>query len=134
MRNLTELEDRVLDILLRGENETLTILREQSKRIQVSSREMTGVGFYTEFEVTPDAPRILGRPAFKLGDVNGTAGNVRNGIGFLLYVKDGVLSMLEGYTYDEPWPSEVQGLKLTYSTGADRDIDKLRQSMTSRQE
>jgi hypothetical protein len=84
---------------------------------------MTGVGFYTEFVVPPEAPRVLGRPTFKLGDVNGTADNVNHGLGFLLYVTDGALSMLEGYTYDQPWPDEVRCLVLTYSTKQGRKLD-----------
>jgi hypothetical protein len=86
---------------------TRRFLRERSR----------GVGFFTSFEVPPEAPRVKARPKFELGDVNGTADNVKHGLGFLLFVNDGALSMLEGYTYDEPWPDEVRGLVLTYSTG-----------------
>jgi len=116
MTNLTYLENRVLGMLLRGEDEALSILRAQAKHAQVSSRKMTGVGFFTEFAVPAETPRVPGRPTFKLGNVNGTADNVRHGLGFLLYVTDGSLSMLEGYTYDEPWPNEVHGLELSYSS------------------
>jgi hypothetical protein len=123
MTNLTTLEQQVLDMLLRGQDEVLTILRQQAQRLQVSSREMTGVGFYTEFLVPPDVPHVPGRPTFKLRDVNGTADNVSHGLGFLLYVKDGALSMLEGYTYDEPWPDDVRGLVLTYPSKEGRKLD-----------
>lgn len=123
MTNLTTLEDQVLDMLLRGQDEVLTILRQQAKQLQVTSREKTGVGFYTEFAVPPEAPRVPGRPTFKLGDVNGTADNVNHGLGFLLYVTGGALSLLEGYTYDEPWPDDVRGLALTYSSKEGRRFD-----------
>lgn len=118
-------------MLLRGDNEVLAILRQQLKDIGVSRREMTGVGFFTELVIPPPVPRIPGRPTFKLGDVNGTATNVDHGFGFLLYVKDGALSALEGYTYDEPWPDEYYDLVLTYSTGQGRDLDKLRKTISS---
>src|ERR1700675_3240531 len=123
MTNLTTLEDQVLEMLLRGEDWVLSVLRQQAKQLQVSSRKMTGVGFYTEFVVPSEVPRVPGRPTFKLGDVNGTADNVKHGLGFLLYVKDGALSMLEGYTYDEPWPDDVRGLVLTYSSKQGRKLD-----------
>lgn len=123
MNSLTTLEQRVLEMLLSGRDEVLTILRQQAQGLQVSSREMTGVGFYTEFLVPPEAALVPGRPTFKLGDVNGTADNVGHGLGFLLYVKDGALSMLEGYTYDEPWPDEVRGLVLTYASNEGRKLD-----------
>jgi hypothetical protein len=122
MTDLTTLEEH-LEMLLRGNDEVLDVLRQQAKHAQVSSREMTGVGFFTYFAVPAEMPRINGQPALKLGDVNGAADNVKHGLGFLLYITDGVLSMLEGYTYDEPWPDEVRGLVLAYSTGQVRKLD-----------
>jgi hypothetical protein len=113
MTTLTPLEDQVIRMLLAGDDEALAVLRQQLDHAKVSSRRMTGVGFYTAFVVPPEATRVIDRPSFKLGDVNGTAANVKHGLGFLLYVTDGVLSMLEGYTYDEPWPNEFKGLVLT---------------------
>ena len=126
MSNLTVLENQVLEKLLHGDDETLAILRQQAKEATILSRQMTGVGFFTKFAVRLDAPRIEGRSTFKLGDVNGTAGNVRHGLGFLLYIEDGVISALEGYTYDEPWPDELHDLSLTYIAGQNRDLRKLR--------
>ncbi|MGH9498025.1 MAG: hypothetical protein ACRD3L_02685 [Terriglobales bacterium] len=123
MKTLTTLEKQVLEMLLHGQDEVLTVLRRQAKRLEVTSREMTGVGFYTEFSVPYDAPRVPGGLTFKLGDVNGTADNVSHGLGFLLYVKDGALGMLEGYTYEEPWPVDVRGLVLTYASKEGRKLD-----------
>ena len=123
MTGLTTLEEQVLEMLLRGQDEVLDVLRQQVKDAQVSSREITGVGFFTNFEVPAEAPRVKARPKFELGDVNGMADNVKYGLGFLLFVNDGALSMLEGYTYDEPWPDEIRGLVLTYSTGQARKLD-----------
>ena len=126
LTTLTPLEDKVIRMLLDGDDEALAVLRQQIDHAEVSFRRMTGVGFYTNCVVFPEAARVVGHPSFKLGDVSGTATNVRHGLGFLLYVTDGVLSMLEGYTYDEPWPSEVKGLTLTYTSGESRNIDELR--------
>jgi hypothetical protein len=132
MSNLTTLESQVLQMLLRGDDEVLAVLRQQAKEAKVSSRKITGVGFFAEFAVPPHAPRVMGRTTFKLSDVNGTADNVKHGLGFVLYVAGGALSSLEGYTYDEPWPDEPRGLVLTYSTGHGRDVDELRKVMRKR--
>lgn len=126
MTTLTALEDQVLQALLAGGDEALAVLRQQAEEARILSRRKTGVGFYTEISVPPEVPRLAGRPSFKLGDVNGTAANVRHGLGFLLYVTNGAISMLEGYTYDDPWPDEVEGLTLTYSGGQSRDMDRVR--------
>jgi hypothetical protein len=123
MTNLTSFEQAVLDKLLSGQDPTLTALRRQCEQIQVSSRELTGVGFFTTFAVSPEAHREAGRPSFKFGDVNGTSDDVKHGFGFLVYVVDGVLHMLEGYTYDEPWPNEIRGLVLTYASPQGRKLD-----------
>lgn len=123
MKELTSLERQVLEMLLSGQDEVLAILRLQARKLEVSAREMTGAGFYTEFLVSREAPRVPGNPTFELGDVNGTAENVSHGLGFLLYVTDGALSMLEGYTYDEPWPDDVRGLALSYSPGPERKLN-----------
>ena len=111
-------------MLLAGNNAILTVLQAQADHLKVSSREMTGVGFFTRL-VVEGTDTITSGPSFKLGDVNGTADNVQHGLGFLLYVKNGVLSALEGYTYDEPWPDELHGLKLSYSDDPRRDLEQL---------
>jgi len=111
-------------MFLAGDNAILAVLRAQAEHVVVSSREMTGVGFFTRL-VVEGTEAIASGPSFKLGDVNGTANNVQHGLGFLLYVKDGVLSALEGYTYDEPWPDELHGLQLTYSDDPRRDLVQL---------
>jgi len=112
---LTTLEEQVLEMLLYGNDEVFVVLRQQAKKVHVSSRKMTGVGFFTDFEVPLDMPRVEWHPTLKLGDVVGEADNVKHGVGFLLYVDGGTRSMLEGYTYEEPWPDEVCGLVLKYS-------------------
>ena len=129
MMKLTPLEQQVTQMLLDGDDETLSVLRQQAERADVSSREMTGVGFYTKFLVPSSSARPAGQPSFKLGDVNGSAANLKHGCGFLLYVDDGTLTMLEGYTYDEPWPDEIQELKLEYSSGPDRDMEQVRKEI-----
>jgi hypothetical protein len=122
MSDQTELEKQVLEKLLQGDDENLGVLREQARHAKVARRELTGAGFFTEFSLPAGILRLPDRPAFKIGDVNGTADNLKHGLGFLLYVVDGAISMLEGYTYDEQWPDEVLGLTLTYASGDKRQI------------
>jgi hypothetical protein len=115
METLTALEAQVLEMMLEGQDDVRAVLRQQLRLLRVSSREFSGVGFFTAFVVQSDAPRITGLPALQVGNVEGSADNVNHGLGFVLFVKDGALSMLEGYTYDEPWPDEVCELKLSES-------------------
>ena len=81
MTGLTSLATQVLEMLLNGDDEVLTLLREQGKHGNVTSNTETGVGFYTEFVVPSEVARVPGRPTFSFGDVNGTAENVNIALG-----------------------------------------------------
>jgi hypothetical protein len=105
MLALTELEAAVLELLLEGDSAVLIALRRQLAVAVVREREFSGVGFFTTFDVPPDTPRAPVPPKFSpFGDVGADIEGLRHGAGFLLFVDDGYLHMLEGYTYDEPWP------------------------------
>jgi hypothetical protein len=119
---LTELESQVLKMMLAGTHPVFALLRKQFEVLTVSSRELTGVGFFCDLAVEESLP-IPGKPSFELSDVTGSAANLKEGMGFVLFVTDGALSMLEGFTYDEPWPEQVHNWKLTYRHGA-RDLPK----------
>lgn len=48
----------------------------------------------------------------ELGDVGAEFPNVKHGTGFLLFIRDGVASWLEGYTYDERWPESTDRFRV----------------------
>ncbi len=125
MSDLTSLEKEVIRMLMAGDITELSALHLQANELSVSERKVTGVGFFATLSVPEQFERLPQRPSFKLGDVSGTATNIKHGLGFLLYVTDGALSMLEGYTYDEPWPNQIEGLTLSFTGERDRDLDKI---------
>lgn len=110
------LEIAVLRKLLDGDHPVLTILRQQLVGLSVKTRERTGTGFFTEFSVTTTTPRAsLSSGQARFGDVEATIRGLEHGAGFLLYVESGALQMLEGYSYEEPWPENVDEFSLRYS-------------------
>jgi len=111
---LTALEQAVMEMLLRGDDPTLSILREQLQRASVASRDMTGVGFMTVFSVSDDVPRTP-KDSFAFGDVKAELSGLQNGAGFVVFVRAGKLDSLEGHTYDEPWPAGEFVFKLKYN-------------------
>ena|ERR1700761_9348881 len=129
MTDLTFSERQVIEMLLAGDDAVLAVLRQQLQMLRVSSRKMTGVGFFVEFSIPLEAVRVADHVTFKLGDVNGSAASVKHGLGFLLSVVDGALQSLEGYTYDQPWPDEIPELTLTYSDGPSRNMDNVRSTI-----
>ena len=113
MLDLTKLERAVLKMMLAGEHPLLDILRRQAKWVRVSSREYTGVGFHCDLEVAKEAP-VLGVD-LEISNVEARVSGLAHGAGFVLFVRDGRLSLLEGFSYDEPWPQGILEFEISYS-------------------
>lgn len=113
-------------MLLSGRDPVLQVLRKQLEVCKVACREFTGAGFYTTFVVPDHVPRVEGNDSFNFGDVTAQLDGAAFGAGFVLFVKDGLIDFLEGYTYDGPWPEESNHFTLAYATGAQRQLEVLR--------
>lgn len=113
MRGLNEFENAVLEKLLAGDHPVLVALRAQAETGRVVIREYTGAGFFCTFETSPNAP-ALNQPSFHCGDVEARIDGLTHGAGFIVFVRDGRLNMLEGFSYDEPWPEVVGNFELRY--------------------
>lgn len=117
---LLPLELSVLTKLLEGQDVLLDVLRLQVKNCSVVQRELTGCGFYTTFSIPDNLPRISNISA-TFGDVVADIVGLKNGAGFLLFIKDGALDMLEGYSFDEVWPDSTSEFKLSFINESSRD-------------
>jgi hypothetical protein len=124
MNNLLSLEKDVIDKLLEGDEGFLEGLRLQMNFLRVISRKFTGAGFVTTFEIATTAPQPR-QMTSKLGDVSAEIEGLQHGAGFLLSVENGYLHSLEGFTYDEAWPSKIEHFELRYLPHATRDLKKL---------
>jgi hypothetical protein len=125
---IDRLEKDVLQLLLQSDDPVLGILRRQLELARRKPRELSGVGFFTEFDVPIDAPRIPGNASIRFGDVVAELEGLAHGVGFLLFVDSGVLTMLEAYTFDEPWPQTIGRYDVKYTSGNVRVLDALRQT------
>jgi hypothetical protein len=113
--NLTELERRVLEMLLAGDHPVLGILRAQFPRAKVVQREFTGVGFSTHFEIPSDVARLPDQRSFELGDVHADMPGLEAGVDFILFIREGAIDFLEGFTYgDDAWPAAITAFTLSY--------------------
>ena len=80
------------------------------KKLHVLSRKYTGVGCYTEFNCNISGDNIQEQ---EIGlDASITMPNVSNGMGALLYLKNGEPALLETYTFDEHWDGIYQGFTI----------------------
>jgi hypothetical protein len=106
----------VLQKLLDGEHPILTVLRDQLRGLSVKARRLTGAGFFTEFSTATAArPAVIPSAKARLGDVEATINGLKHGAGFLLYIDQGLLTRLEGFSYEEPWPEQPYDFSLKYS-------------------
>jgi hypothetical protein len=100
---LTELENTVLSYLLQEDSEENHTLRQQLSSCLLESREYNCYGIYTNFKLD-DASRRCLRENFELGDITATLSGQL--CGFILFVRDGKISFLEGFPLDgDAWPS-----------------------------
>jgi hypothetical protein len=106
-----------MTMLLAGEGPTLEQLRRQLAAATVASREHAGNGLFTSFAVP--AELRLSFNTLQLEGVAATITGLQNGAGFVLFVRDGVLDFLEGFTHREEWPAEVTEFTLRHETPED---------------
>jgi len=126
----TFFEDQVISWLLSGEDPVIQAILKQYRQVTNIRRELTGYGFYLHFEIPNNLMAIHNhlpvKPDFSFGDVEALIPSLDNGAGFLLWVKDGCIEMLEGYTYDEVWPENITDFQLKYISGENRNWGYLR--------
>ncbi len=122
------LENNVLSWNLSGNHEILQELRQQYHSSRVKKRQFTGVGFYTDIVVPHIIPPLHHKypvkKNFTIGLVGARprSGNIAMEVGFVIFVKDGYLKMLEGYTYgDEPWPDDFLTYDIFYFSAKESD-------------
>lgn len=98
--------------MLDKHGEPFETVRQQLSHATVAKRKFTGVGFFTEIALPADAPVRRDLPSTHIGDVGAEFPRLQHGAGFVLFIRDGVVSMLEGFTYDEPWPTDTDEFKI----------------------
>lgn len=122
-------EDKVINILLDGDNEILQKLRKQYENIRVIDRDFTGVGFYTYYDVANknELLKVSNKDIIRLMDVNGDYKNDKDYFIFTLYIEYGFITCLEGFSYYDKWITDYDNIVLHYyNNGADiRDFKEI---------
>lgn len=115
MNSPNKIEAAVLEMLLAGDHPAATALRPQLGGLRVTSREFSGVGFFTEFAQEGDPVHACPPLSLAFGDVVAEIDGLPHGAGFVLFVEKGFIVMLEGYTYGgEAWPDDPGRFSLSY--------------------
>jgi hypothetical protein len=108
----THLELEALRLLLSLPNCSDESLRKQIGELRVGSRECTGVGMFVHFDV-PNKSASSSTVQRRFSNLSGEAPCLQHGFGGVLFVENGRIDTLEFFTYDEPWPEELESFSLT---------------------
>jgi len=96
----TPLERAVLQAVCEMHLVDRLALEAQLATATVRSRENTGAGFYTMLDVQRASMGPVGGERLRKGPEAKIDG-FKHGMGFILWLKDGYLDCLEGYSYDD---------------------------------
>src|SRR5205823_2606897 len=99
MRRLSPIERTVLEAAAHDYEALADVLREQIAIAQVIDFRNTGAGFFSTVTVSPEAPQLPDKSP--LDAATGSVGNIEHRMGFLVFVKNGYVSLIEGYTYGD---------------------------------
>lgn len=76
------------------------------EQIEVLQRIYTGTGFITYIDKSIFL-KIKNKKKLQWGKIGAKINNNVD-VGFLIYIDEGYITTIEGYTYDEKWPDEIK--------------------------
>lgn len=122
-----KLVEDVMDMLLEGNLELLQVIKKQYNASTIKSIEDTGAGFYVNFEVRDISLKLQSpKDNISFGDVYGMYDGIFGAVGFVLFIRNGFISCLEGYSnIGGLWPTDDTDIELYYSTQGQRDFSNL---------
>lgn len=82
-------------------------LLSQLERITVQKRKFSTYGFSIHYAVTTGKDTLKDGKNLQLGKHQWNINGLQNGSDYILWVKNGLISCLEGFSYNEPWPDEI---------------------------
>ncbi len=98
--DFTSLEQAVLRAICETHVADRSALEAQLSTATVLRRENTGAGFYTDFSIERASHPAIGGERMRSGPAAKVDG-LKQGMGFILWLKEGYVHHLEGYSYGE---------------------------------
>ena len=107
------LEAKVINKLLEKKTNTNQILQTQYSSA-VITREFTGSGFFSNFKIPNSLPHVIPPATFNLGNLFCDINEIKQFGGFVLYIENGMIHCLEGYSFEYEWPKIITRYHLYY--------------------
>ena len=99
MRPLWPIERAVLEATAHDYPGLADDIRRQAEAAQVTEFENSGAGFFSTVTVAPDAPLLPDKSP--LDGAYGSVEGIEHGIGFVVFLEGGRLSLIEGYCHGD---------------------------------
>lgn len=112
-----KLINNVMKMLLTNKDYPVKELILQYKNSEMEYIESSEYGFYANFKINNLNLKLKNDhyQSFYLGNVDGSINNIPSAVGFVLFIKNGFINMLEGYTVSiDKWPSNDDLILLNY--------------------
>lgn len=102
-----EFEKIIIDDIISQYPEYSDKLRRQYDSGTVVGRNMTGKGFFTDYEIGDRSASLGDGVNLQLGENQWNINGLKYGSDYILWIKNGIISSLEGFSYEEPWPEVI---------------------------
>lgn len=111
------MEKEAIEMLIKRDIDNASILIKQFEKVVKVERRFTQAGFFTEYQISDDAPKIFQKQRGPLRSVYGKISGLEIGVGFLLFLSNGLIDTLECYEYDSiDFLKEITDYMLSYDT------------------
>ena len=82
-------------------------LQSQFQKCTVQKKEVSTYGFSTYYTVTAEEETLGDTVNMQLGKSQWNINGLKRGSDYILWIKNGFITCLEGFSYNEPWPDEI---------------------------
>ena len=79
--------------------------------VKVSDRHFTGHGFMSDFEPSMEVKLFDNKVSLRWGKVGARLNASKLDTGYLIYIDNGYLVTVEGYTYGDRWPDQIDQIE-----------------------
>lgn len=105
-RNLYE--SIIIDDIINQYPEYKEKLQKQLSVASVKDRTISKYGFFVDYVINNSDAVTLGQDVNLMLETDGWKINgLEHGSGYILWIQNGLIHSLEGYSYEEPWPKEI---------------------------
>lgn len=105
--NFDEFEKIIISDIIEQYPEYKPKLLSQFEKITVQKREFSTYGFSTYYTVTAREETLGDNVNLQLGKHQWNINGLAHGSDYIFWIKNGLISCLEGFSYNEPWPNEI---------------------------